>query len=60
MDNSMRYITIEEQKKYEQIAASYNMKGYSPPNSLVCNGSYHDVEEKFGKRGKTKRPPRKK
>ena len=60
MDESMRYITMKEQKRYEEIAIAYNIKGYTPPNSLLCCNSNDSVADRFKAKRKTKRRTRKK
>ncbi len=33
----MRYITVEEHKMYRELADKWDIKGYSPPTSLMCS-----------------------
>jgi len=35
MKEAMRYMTLEEQELYEKMAVQHNIKGYSPPISLM-------------------------
>ncbi len=51
----MRYITVEERKRYEKLAEEYNVAGYTNPSNLMCCRS----EYAFKKSNKKFVPPKK-
>jgi len=51
----MRYITIEEQRLCEKIVKEQNIKGYSPPHSLMRNNSDSDHKKTATQQVKTKK-----
>jgi len=36
MEKSMRYITVEEHEMFRKLVDEWDIKGYSPPTSLMC------------------------
>lgn len=41
----MKYITVEERELFDKLIEKYNIKGYSVPNSLMCQRSYPKTKE---------------
>lgn len=58
MKETMRYITIEERKFYEEVASQCNIKGYTPPNSLVCRSPSSELKLDFLKTAKKEKKNR--